>query len=514
MSLKLSAEPEELKSKFAALKSRQDVADLLEVDRAHLNYHLHISPRSTRYTTFDIPKRSGGTRKITTPVTALKIIQRKTNQILQHVYKPKPWVHSFIKDENIVKNAREHIGREWVFNIDLKDFFPSITFRRIRGLFMANPYKLPPSVATILAQICCFDDKLPQGAPTSPIVSNMLCARLDNELHRLAIKHKCKYTRYVDDITFSTYEHNFPPALAKNNSLGEIEVGDELNRIIQENWFEVNPDKVRLRRKNLRQEVTGLTVNDFNKSGRLNVRRQYVRQIRAMLHAWERNGLEDAEKEYLKRHDKKHRAPFKKPPSLIHILNGKIAFLGMVIGKDKPVYSRYYCQFRRLCLLKIYEELEKSKDPQQRGYLLQDLLNMMFKLYGIPATPSFTRNENGEQIDGGFEIESWQYLVECRWRKELADIGELDKLKGKVDRSGKSARGLFLSINGWSTKVPDLMKQNPEKAVILMNGDDLQGILRDRIDLREFIKAKIQHLSYKTEPYYGAEQYFKDNPRV
>lgn len=512
MSLRLSADPEELKSKFAALKTPQDVADLLEIDRAHLNYHLYISPRSTRYTIFEIPKRSGGTRKITTPVTALKIIQRKLNQVLQHVYydKRRPSVHSFIHDHSILTNASKHLRREWVLNLDLKDFFPSITFPRVIGLFKKKPYEIPPPAATVLAQICCFEDKLPQGAPTSPIVSNMLCAKLDNELGRLARKHKCKYTRYADDITFSTYNYDFPSALAKINSLGQVELGDELNRIINENWFEVNPDKVRLRRINLRQEVTGLTVNDFNMSGRPNVKRQYVRQIRAMLHAWERDGLGNAQKEFLKRHYKKHRAPFKNPPSLIQILNGKIGFLGMVIGKDNPVYLRYYHQFKRLCLLKIYQDLEKSKDHQQRGYLLQNLLNMMFKLYGIPATPSFTRNGNGEQIDGGFEIEGWQYLVECRWRKKLADITELAGLNDKVGRSGKSAKGFFLSINGWSNNVPGLMKQNPDKACILMDGDDLQGILRDRIDLREFIKAKIQHLSYKTEPYYGAQEYLKD----
>jgi len=514
LSLGLSADPEELKSKFFALKTRQDVAALLDIDRAHLNYHLYISPRSTRYTIFEIPKRSGGTRKITTPVTALKIIQRKLNQVLQQVYKPRPSVHSFISSHSILSNAKTHTGREWVLNIDLKDFFPSITFPRVIGLFKNKPYEIPPPAATVLAQICCFADKLPQGAPTSPIVSNMICAKLDNELYRLARKYRCKYTRYADDITFSTSESDFPSALAKIDSQGQLKVGDELNHIIHENWFEVNHDKVRLRRSNLRQEVTGLTVNDFNESKRLNVKRQYVRQIRAMLHTWERDGLENAEKEFLERHDKKHRAPFKKSPSLIQILNGKIGFLGWVIGKDNPVYLRYYRQFKRLCLLKMYQDLEKSKDPHQRGYLLQGLLNMMFKLYGIPAIPSFTRNENGEQIDGGFELEGWQYLVECRWRKKLADIGELAKLNDKVGRSGKSARGFFLSINGWSDNVPGLMKQNPDKACILMDGDDLQGILRDRIDLREFIKAKIHYLSYKTEPYYGAEQYFKDNPRA
>jgi len=506
LSLRLSAEPQELKRRFAALRDAQDVADLLEIDRQNLNYHLYISPRSTRYTTFDIPKRSGGTRKISTPVTALKIIQQKLNQVLQQVYEPRPPVHSFIPGHSILTNARTHVRREWVLNVDLKEFFPSITFPRVRGLFIAKPYEIAPGAATVLAQICCFESKLPQGAPTSPIVSNMLCAKLDNELYRLARKHKCRYTRYADDITFSTGESDFPPALANINSQGQLEVGDELNRIIHENWFEVNPDKLRLRTRNLWQEVTGLTVNE-----RPNVKRRYVRQLRAMLHAWERFGLDNAEQEFLKRHyQKKHRAPFKKPPTLDQIINGKIAFLGMVVGKDNPIYLRYYHQFRRLCLLRIYEDLEKSQEHRSRGYLLEKLLNQMFQLYEIPATHSFRRNENGEQIDGGFEMEGWQYIVECRWRKELADIKELDELKGKVDRSGKSAKGVFLSINGWSAKVPDLIKQNPEKAIILMNGDDLQHVLTRRIDLRMFIKSKVQHLSFKCEPFYGAKEFLKD----
>jgi len=513
LSQRLSAESEELKNKFAALKTRQDVADLLEVDRAHLNYHLHISPRSTRYTTFDIPKRSGGTRKITTPVTALKIIQRKLNQVLQHVYyeKRRPSVHGFIPDHSILSNARSHLGREWVLNIDLKDFFPSITFPRVIGLFKKKPYEIPPPAATVLAQICCFEDKLPQGAPTSPIVSNMICAKLDNELHRLARKYKCRYTRYADDITFSTYNYDFPSALAKINSLGQVELGDELKHIIHENWFEVNPDKVRLRRRNLRQEVTGLTVNDFTDSGRPNVKRQYVHRIRAMLHAWERDGLENADKEFFKRHYRKHRAPCKKLPSLKLIISGKIGFLGMVIGKDNPVYSRYYTQFRRLCLLDMYEELRKSGTPQIRGYRLEELLNQMFEFYDISAVPSFRRNEGAEQIDGGFSLEGKHYLVECRWRKDPADDSEVSGFYTKVDRSGGQPMGLFLPINGWSDNVPRLLKQNRNKYIILMDGDDLDCVLRGMIGLQELIKAKYQHLTFKSEPFYSAEDYLNDH---
>ena len=122
MGLTLS-DTEELRSRFLNLKTAQDIADLLDVDKARLNYHLYISPPEKRYTKFQIPKKSGGTREIKAPISALKIIQRKLNQVLQKVYKPRHPVHSFILGENIVKNARIHVGREWVLNIDLRDFF-------------------------------------------------------------------------------------------------------------------------------------------------------------------------------------------------------------------------------------------------------------------------------------------------------------------------------------------------------------------------------------------------------
>jgi RNA-directed DNA polymerase len=505
MSLRLSTTPDELRNKFASLSTKQDIAALLEVGVDRLNYHLYVSSRATRYKTFEISKRSGGTREISMPTTPLKIIQQKLNQVLQCVYKPRPPVYSFIHNRDIVKNAKNHLRRQYVLNIDLKDFFPSITFPRVRGLFIAKPYNLNQAVATILAQICCFDSKLPQGAPTSPIVSNMICAKLDNELQRLARKYNCRYTRYADDITFSTQELVFPTALAYNDAKGKLEVGDELKHIIHQNWFDVNPDKVRLRKRNVCQVVTGLIVNES-----LNVRSQYVRQIRAMLHAWEKYGFENAEKEFLKYHDHKNRAPFRPPPSFKQIVNGKLGFLGMVVGKDNPIYLRYWRQFRRLCLLGVYEELGKEQDQHQRGYLLEKLLNAIFGFYQIPAITSFRRNENGEQIDGGFEMGGWQYIVECRWRTDLANVGELDGLYGKVQRSGKSAKGFFLSINGWSTNVPNLMKQNPDKALILMNGDDLHHVLRGNVDLRALIEAKIQKLSFKCEPFYGADQFIAD----
>ena len=299
MSLTLSASPREFRGQFLALRTAQDVADLLEVDLKRLIYHLYRVPRSQHYTTFDIPKKSGGIRRISAPVTALKIIQQKLNQVLQHVYQPKPSVHGFALERSIVGNAKVHSKRKYIFNVDLKDFFPSINFGRVRGLFMGVPYKLDPAVATVLAQICCFNNQLPQGAPTSPIISNMICAKMDSQLQRLANQCRCTYTRYADDITFSTSIRDFPSDLARINSSGQVEVGAKFNRLITENGFEINLDKVRLQTKTRRQEVTGLTANRFP-----NVRRKYVRQIRAMLHSWGKFGLEAAQEEFLNRYDK------------------------------------------------------------------------------------------------------------------------------------------------------------------------------------------------------------------
>ena len=161
-------------------------------------------------------------------------------------------------------------------------------------------------------------------------------------------------------------------------------------------------------------------------------------------------------------------------------------------------------------LLMMFDDLIKSDDPHQRGYLLQDLLNRTFDLHGIPVIKSFTRNEGGEQIDGAFKLEGWHYLVECRWRKKLADIRELDGLSGQVNRSGKQAMGFFLSINGWSENVPSLLKQNTEKAIVLMDGYDLRCVLSGQVDFQDFILSKIAKLNFDCEPFYGAKQYLKD----
>ncbi len=247
MSTVLSASNTELCEGFFQLETRRDIAELLEITEKQLIYYLYIIPEHQRYKRFEIPKKRGGTREIFAPATSLKIVQQKLNQVLQIVYKVKPSAHGFVPEKSILSNALPHVRKRFVLNLDLKDFFPSINFGRVRGLFMHRPYTRNHEVATTLAQICCFNGYLPQGAPSSPIVSNMICAKLDSELQRLAKEHRCTYTRYADDITISTSHLIFPGGLAYfSDERGRVEIGDELKTIIKDNWFEINELKNRL----------------------------------------------------------------------------------------------------------------------------------------------------------------------------------------------------------------------------------------------------------------------------
>jgi RNA-directed DNA polymerase len=342
-SLELTRSAEALRASFAGLKWPTQVAAMLEVEYKTLRYYVTRLPEDERYLSFKIPKRSGGERLIEAPATPLKIIQHKLNQVLQTVYQPRASTQGFVLKRSIVSNARLHVRQHYVLNIDLKDFFHSINFGRVRGLLMAVPYSLPERVATLIAQICCHRNRLPQGAPTSPVMSNMICARLDSNLQRLARDHGCRYSRYADDITFSTHRHHFPGAVAHVRETSErLEpvVGTSVREIIQANGFEMNPEKLRLRRKDRRQEVTGLTVNRSP-----NVERTLVRKVRSMLHAWEKYGLDSAQEEFLKDYAKRRR-PGREAPSYTRVVKGYLDFLSMVKGKDHALVVRLYARYR------------------------------------------------------------------------------------------------------------------------------------------------------------------------
>jgi RNA-directed DNA polymerase len=200
-----SLDAETARPLFRLLRTKYDLANALGVEfDKHLVYYLYRLRTNARYRQFEINKRNGGKRIISAPATGLKTIQQRLSRLLYGVYQIRPPVHGYALGRGPSTNAEAHVRQRFVLNVDLEDFFGSINFGRVRGMFMAPPYTRPPEVATLLAQICCHENKLPQGAPTSPIISNMICSRMDGELKRLSKEHGCFYTRYCDDLTFST----------------------------------------------------------------------------------------------------------------------------------------------------------------------------------------------------------------------------------------------------------------------------------------------------------------------
>jgi RNA-directed DNA polymerase len=332
----------ELRARFATLNSLTDVANILELPTQTVTYYAY---KNRAYTTFEIPKRRGGSRLISAPANKLKLVQMKLNHILRLVYKTRSVAHGFALQKSIVTNAASHTRRRYVFNIDLRDFFGSIHFGRVRGMFMARPYNLGQGAATTLAQLCTFNGILPQRAPTSPIITNMICGRLDTDLKTLAATYRCRYTRYADDITMSTSARSFPEALGRiDPSAGArtVVVGNELLAVIRRNGFEVNTDKVRLLLPGERQEVTGLVTNRFP-----NVPRPYIRQLRGILHAWEKYGAAAAAAEFFRAHDHKRRSGAASE-LLSKVIHGKIVFVGRVRGAEDPIYLKLLSSFAKL----------------------------------------------------------------------------------------------------------------------------------------------------------------------
>lgn len=196
------------------------IADFIGYQPKGLAYILYGIPDQRKYSEFEIPKKSGGERRIRSPIEKLKRVQRRLAERLsiclseidniEGVKRECTLSHGFRPDLDIATNAAPHVRRRWVFNIDLEDFFPSINFGRVRGYFIKNRhFALDETSATIIAQICCWNNELPQGAPTSPVISNLIASNLDISLNRFARRNRCTYTRYADDITFSTNKNTF-----------------------------------------------------------------------------------------------------------------------------------------------------------------------------------------------------------------------------------------------------------------------------------------------------------------
>src|ERR1700737_5069499 len=177
------------------------LAAVLGCSAKQLGYYIYKRNIAGQYKRFEIPKRRGGTRAISAPTTNLKLIQSNIARVLAELRTLKPCVNGYLSNRSILTNARPHVGQGIVLNVDLEDFFGSINYGRIYGLLSKPPYSLNKKVCAAIAKACVLDNALPQGAPSSPILSNLVCSKMDAELSRLARSHNCVYTRYSDDLT-------------------------------------------------------------------------------------------------------------------------------------------------------------------------------------------------------------------------------------------------------------------------------------------------------------------------
>jgi RNA-directed DNA polymerase len=277
-------------------QTREDLAHLLGYKTSGLTHIVYKLPPDQKYKCFTIPKANGHKRQIDAPVEPLKLLQRRLANLLnvcceelERENPRHPLSHGFHKSHgfrpkrSIVTNAHEHRNRRYVLNLDLQDFFPSINFGRVRGFFLKNyDFMLHETVATTIAQIACHEGALPQGSPCSPILSELVTNILDVRLARLAKKHRVTYSRYADDITFSTNQKNFPPEIAMRTDAEPLtwELGAALVEKINSTGFAINTAKTRMQYRDSRQSVTGLIVNR-----KVNIRSDYYKRARSMCHS-------------------------------------------------------------------------------------------------------------------------------------------------------------------------------------------------------------------------------------
>ena len=276
------------------------------------------------YKEYKIPKRSGGFRVIDEPLPNLKEIQR---WILDNILLSPDIVGTvssvataFIPERDIILNARPHVGRRVVICMDIKDFFPSVKWYAVYLVFVGIGYK--KDVAGMLAHLCTLRDSLPQGAPTSPMLSNLVLRRIDNKIASFCEKKGVTYTRYADDLTFSM-----------DDKMKYGVLMSYVRDMVRKGGFTINERKTKVYHRNHAQYVTGIVVNE-----RLHVARKYRRDIRQEIYYLQKYGLPD--------HYSRIETRFSRGAYLNHLL-GKINFVVHVNPEDEEM-SGYRSYLKKL----------------------------------------------------------------------------------------------------------------------------------------------------------------------
>ncbi len=360
---------EKIVTLFFNLNDWKDIVQLCDIYYAHNKIGSspielkHISfflfTRTKKYRSYEIAKkREGHTRTIHAPMNKLKLVQKVLNYCLQECFRAKYSVHGFVKERSIVSNASKHVGRKFVYNIDLKDFFPSIHFGRVKGVFKGHPFKFSEEMASYLATLCTHENILPQGAPTSPVISNLICRNLDFKLFKFAHSQRAMYTRFADDISFSSQKDIFDDLFEQN-----------LSNIIVGEGFQINEDKVWKRDQNNRQTVTGLVVNK-----KVNVTRQFKKDLRYLIKIFHRDKGSGSAQLWLEKYYRKKHRYGGNTPKIERIIEGKLSFLKMVVGKNAKSFRTLELKYHNAINGTSLTEKELSKIKADLSEIISELM--------------------------------------------------------------------------------------------------------------------------------------------
>lgn len=342
----------DIKNRVKGIKSLEDFTKLLNDIKndefGHTKYpitvpqllHFSNSKIPNRYKTFHIRKKSGGLREINAPCYQLSVLLHVLNILFKSIYIPSPCAMGFAEGRSIVGNASMHVGHHYVFNIDLEDFFPSIPQARVWKRLQLPPFSFTQEIANVVAGLCCHAETestgnfLPQGASTSPLLTNAICDTLDRRMNGVARRFGLHYSRYADDMSFSSMHNVYQE---------DSEFRKEIKRIIEEQGFRMNEKKTRLLRDGQRQEVTGLVVNSV-----VNVPRKYIRDLRCLLHVWETKGYAIAYSYFYPLYKKEKGYIKKGEPVMENVIGGKLNYLKMVKGASNATYLKLLNRFIKL----------------------------------------------------------------------------------------------------------------------------------------------------------------------
>ena len=458
------------------------------------NYALYLT-RQGKYTPKSIPKKSGGERLLMIPDKNIRFVQKEIADILVKYLLEKRFLSraSFAftplgeQSLGISLNAAKHVKKLCVINVDLENFFDSINFGRVLGLLRNPPYSLPDHFAVKLAQLSIYDNKLPQGSPLSPVLSNMIATALDKKMILFAKEKHATYSRYADDLTLS-----FTDSTHDNEQIVE-----DIKRIVEEQGFKVNEKKIRSQFRCERQIVTGLKVNK-----KINLDRRFIRNLRSMLFTWYKNGIESAADQHFRsRNRSKYRGSddqkiFKK------IIQGKLSFMKQVLSKESRIFKRYFIQF---CLLEYgyvpnrYNEqfnLEYIPDEHNKRIARgnEELLNLAppfdsvivhvegrtDSMYLKAALDSFRKK--GEYLDlkilvypHGGESNLLNYINEHRKKKKQPD----SRHKFIIDSDCVSKKGNWPQSLGDYCNYIYFIEQEKQKYIEYLLEDDVKKIIED-----------------------------------